>query len=212
MLVSLAVLVGCAVSVRSADPVALPACGDTRYYVLLFGGQADWRPQTAHTWATFVRTTRHPTGITLVDGFTISWLPEQLPVRPLRLRPEPGRNYGLHETLDNMCGGRPHLSLWGPWEVTPEWYRQAADYKAYLDSGAVRYRVLVRLYRQANPILWFGELVTRRVANAMADSNLLVNPHVTHDWLIPALGIERYPLTQRRLDESGPRLLPGLGR
>lgn len=221
MLVSFTVLVGCAVSSAGADPVSPPVCGESRYYILLFGGQADWRPQTAHTWATFVRATRHPSGITLIDNFTISWLPEKLPVRPFKLRPAPGRNYGLHETLDVMWGYRPTLSLWGPWEISHEWYCQAVEHKAFLDSGAVRFRTLDRgnrrddlshcvhavtktdpiLNAQASPITWYGELVTRRVANAMVDSGMIAQPHATHDWLIAALGLEPYPLTRRRYGE-----------
>lgn len=229
MLISLAVLVGYVVSTLGAGPVTPPECGDSRYYVLLFGGQADRRPNTAHTWAAFVRTTRHPNGIMVVESFTISWLPEKLPVRPLQLQPVPGRNYGLHETLDNMCAGHPHLSLWGPWEITPKWYCEAAEHKAVLDSGAVRYRVLVRgdgrddvahcvhaitktdpiLAARASPILWFGELVTRRVATAMTESGILIDPQVTHDWLIPALGIEQYPLTRRCVGKSESRFFRG---
>ncbi len=221
MLVSFAILVGCAVSSAGADPVNPPVCGESRYYVLLFGGQGDLRPQTAHTWATFVQATRHPSGITLVDSFTISWLPVEMPVRPLRLRPQPGRNYGLYETLDIMTGYRPRLSLWGPWEISREWYCQAAAHKAYLDGGAVRFRTLDQsllgdelshcvhavtntdalLHERASPITWYGELVTRRVANAMVEVGLIREPCVTHDWVLSALAIDHYPLTRRRYGE-----------
>jgi hypothetical protein len=207
-----------------ARTLVSPVVDGPKYYVLLFGGQADrWRPQTAHTWATFVRADPGPT----LSTFTISWLPCQMPVKPYKLRPQAGRNYGLHETLDLMTTGRQDLGLWGPWEIRPEWFAQAARYKAALDSGAVRYLTLDRgdrwpdvnhcvhavtrtdpgLHEQAKPITFYGELVTRRVANAMNRVGLLVDPCVTHDWLLPQLDVARYPLVRRTVDEPVLRFL-----
>ncbi|MFO0851574.1 MAG: hypothetical protein U0871_23890 [Gemmataceae bacterium] len=203
----------------SADP---PAPTADRYYLLLFGGQAvQFRPQTAHTWATFVRTAVTPAGEVVAERFTISWLPCQMPVKPLKLRPEPGRNYGLHETLDLMTTGRQELALWGPWEIRPEWYAQAVRYKGVLDSGQVKYQTLDRgdrrpdinhcvhaitmtdpvLHETSKPIAFYGELITRRLANAMDKTGLLADPCVTHDWLLDALDVARYPFKRRTLDE-----------
>ena len=49
---------------------------DTRYYVLLFGGQSGLlKPTTGHVWATYVRETGCLAGTDRVEEFTISWLP-----------------------------------------------------------------------------------------------------------------------------------------
>ena len=215
----------------SASPPA-PKC---KYYVLLFGGQAERnRPQTAHTWATFVKATPYSVGGgSIEDSFTISWLPVRMPVRPFRFRPESGRNYGLKETLDQYEGGRSDLGLWGPFEIRAEWYESAASHKRSLDSGAIGFATFDRggiyspdgvrrpeishcvhavtrswepLRRATSPVNWYGELITRRVANALADVGLLINPFATHDWLLRELGVEQYPFVRRRLGESALKL------
>ena len=209
------------------------APSEAKYYILLFGGQAEpLRPQTAHTWATFVKALPNPAGGGIIlDSFTISWLPVRLPVRPFKLRTSAGRNYGLTETLDLFDKGRSDLGLWGPFEIREEWYRSAAEHKRFLDGGTVRFATLDRgpflpfspvrhpdishcvhavtrtwepLRRATNPVIWYGELITRKVAESASEVRLLVNPCATHDWLIPALGVDRYPLVRRRLGE--PRL------
>lgn len=187
------------------------------YHVLLFGGQSRQnRPHTAHTWATFVKTTSSG-----VESFTISWLPERMPVRPLRLTPEAGRNYSLHETLDLFNTGDQELALWGPFEIKPFWYADALAHKSVLDAGGVKFQTLDRgpllprgpvrrpdlshcvhavtrtneaLRQASSPVFSYGEFITRKVATRMNDVGLLVNPEVTHDWLIPALGLDRYAL------------------
>ena len=210
-----------------------PPATDAKYYVLLFGGQADrTRPQTAHTWATFVKAIPNPAGDgAVLETFTISWLPVNLPVRPFKLRPVAGRNYSLAETLDQFEKPRSDVGLWGPFEIREDWYRSAAEHKRDLDSGTVRFATLDRgplfpfspvrhpdishcvhaltrtwepLRRATNPVIWYGELITRKVAESTRTVGLLVNPCATHDWLIPALGVDRYRLVRRSIGE--PRL------
>jgi hypothetical protein len=206
-----------------------PACGE-RYYVILFGGMAKWwRPKTAHTWATFVRSQPAPDGTTRIDSFTISWLPADLNVRPWAVRAVQGMNVPLHQTLEIMCTGQSSISLWGPYEIHRERYSRAAEYKQLLDSGAILYRVLdgaplgipanhcVRavtfgdpeLHRATTPQLWFGELITRKVAFGMLESGMLVDPSTKHDWLIPALGIDPHPLTPRNFSDPAREFVLG---
>ncbi len=209
---------------------------DCKYYVLLYGGQAERnRPQTAHTWATFVKGTPYPAGGGAVaESFTISWLPVQMPVRPFKLSPEAGRNYSLTETLGLFDTGRSDLGLWGPFEIRADWYRAAANHKRLLDGGTVRFATFDRgsrraapetrhpdishcvhaltrtwdpLGRATHPVNWYGELITRRVAEALGEVGLLVNPCATHDWVLRALGLEQYPTVRRRLGESVLKLL-----
>src|SRR5436190_8575965 len=108
-----------------AITISAPACDARtdapRCYVLLFGGQAErLQPQTAHTWATYVCVSPQAGGPARLESFTISWLPVSGKVRPRKLRPEPGRNFGLEETLDLMVTGNHKVSLWGPSEITPQ--------------------------------------------------------------------------------------------
>jgi hypothetical protein len=214
-------------TLASAEP---PPAEGVKYYILLFSGQAEsYRSRTAHTWATFVKGVPDKTGGgTILESMTISWLPEELPVRPLKLRPVAGRNYGLAETLDIFNTGRSELGLWGPYEIRAEWYAGAAEHKKILDGGAIGFATLDRgpflksarvrhpeishcvhavtrtwepLREASNPVISYGELVTRKVAESMKDVGLFVDPGTKHDWLIAPLGADRVPSVRRNLGE-----------
>jgi hypothetical protein len=210
MVLSLAILslsVGLAAGVSPA-----PADGSPRYYMILFGGQSErFRPRTAHTWATYVKAVP---GAPL-EEFTISWLPASMDVRPSRLRAEPGINVPLHRTLELMTDGNHRVSMWGPFEVRQDFYEKSCQWKAFLDREG-KYRVLTMfdlsrdihhcvdavvhadpaLRRKCEPVVWYGEAITQRVANALAATGIVSQPHVAHDWLIPALDLGKYQLTR----------------
>ena len=199
--------------VSAADPT----CG-ARHYVILFGGQGDiLRPTTAHVWATYVRVTCGPGGAACVEPLTISWLPVCGKVRPLAREPEPGRNYGLDETFEYMAGPRQRIAMWGPYEIDESRYLQAAQQKALLDAGAGAYKVndwfdrrshvdhcmhgLTRghpdVHVRCRVVRGWGEVATAQVADAMLTAGMIADPEATHDWLIPALGLDRYDLVRR---------------
>jgi len=205
-------------------PVQAPPACEGRCYLLLFGGQAErYRARTAHTWATFAKGS--PAGL---EQFTISWLPVCLPVRPLQWRPEAGRNYGLHETLDLFNTGKQEIGLWGPYEIPPCWYARAAAHKTLLDSGTVTFNTLDRgplrprapvrhpeishcvhaitrtnegLRLETQPVLGTGQFITRKLAEAMAECDLLIKPGLTHEWLLPALGVDGAPVIRRSIGD-----------
>ena len=198
--------------------VGHPPC-DARHYVLLFGGQADiLRPTTAHVWATYVRATDGPDGVTCLEQTTISWLPVTGKVRPLNRHAEPGRNYTLEETLAYMAGPRQRVALWGPYEIAGCRYAEAVRQKEALDRGAARYKVndwfdrrtdvehcmhgLTRAHPDIHPgcrvVRGWGEVATSQVADAMAEAGVIADPDATHDWLIPALGLDSYELVRRK--------------
>jgi hypothetical protein len=202
------------------EPVLDPSteAGTARYYVVLFGGESErWCPRTGHVWATYVRATPQQGGTIAIEAFSIGWLPTNLNVRPFHLRPESGRNFTLRETLDHMVTGRHDISMWGPFETAADFYWESARYKQLLDSGAMRYRVFDRpghrtdvdncvhaitganpaLESASDPILWYGTRAAGRVANAMAKVGIVAEPTVTHDWLIPALGIDHYGIDRK---------------
>jgi hypothetical protein len=186
------------------------------------------RPKTAHTWATFVKA-RHSNQSLEIETFTISWLPKDMPVKPLRIRPVPGRNYSLKETMSLFTTGKHEIGLWGPYEINEHWFREAELRKADLDSGSVEYRVLERegrsmsgrnqqpeiahcvhaisrtnhaLRAASRPVFAYGELITRRLAEKIHETGLLVNPDVRHDWLLPLLEIETKSLKRHDLDDK----------
>jgi hypothetical protein len=199
----------------------LPTQGE-RYYVTLFGGQGDlFRPRSAHTWATFVRTAVTPAGEWVVGEDTISWLPATLSVRPLALSSEPGVNLTLLQTFNFMGGDRrQRVAVWGPYEITAERYAQAIAQKALLESGAIRYHALGLLGRKAdvmhcidgvtridpvwekkdNPSRWFGEAGTAQSVRSAVRSGFILHPTVTHDWIIAAINPTAYKLTPRSLN------------
>jgi hypothetical protein len=201
-------------------PVAAdaPACAPDRYYLLLFGGQGNvLRPRTAHTWATYVRITPRPNGTIFLEQFTISWLPATLDIRPWAIRSEPGVNLDLYQTLEFMSGSWQRISLWGPFEVSEEHYRNAARHKEELEAGRFNYRVFdfcalnphvshcvhavtrtdPAFYRASPPILWFGSIGTNPVATGLIRSGIVADPHTTHDWLLPALGLDANEFIRR---------------
>ena len=206
VLFSLLLLAGSA----SADAPAAPR-PPARYYLLLFGGQGNLlRPRTAHTWATYVRAEPRPDGTVCLEQFTISWLPATLTIRPWAVRSEPGVNLDLDRTLKFMSGGWQRISLWGPYEVREEHFRSAARHRRDLEAGAYTYRVFdfcqinphvshcvhavtradPAFYRASPPILWYGSIGTAPVAYALMKSGVVTDPRTTHDWLLPALGLD----------------------
>jgi hypothetical protein len=207
-------------------PAQLPAGCEpqSRYYLILFGGQGNFlRPRTAHTWATYVRADPCPDGTVRLDPFTISWLPATLDVRPLKLHPEPGVNLTLEETFAFMANARhpwlQRIAMWGPFEIGPDRYWRAFQHKRRLESGAVTYRVLdwfdqhpdishcihavtmadPSLHRTCQPVFGIGEFGTAGVARGLVRAGVVTQPDVTHDWLIPALGLDRYDLVRHRV-------------
>jgi hypothetical protein len=202
--------------------VVTPNCSPAeRYYVTLFGGQGDFlRPRTAHTWATFVRTAATPAGEQVVSVDTISWLPATLNVRPWALRAETGVNLTLEQSLEFMAGRpRSRVAAFGPYEITADRYQQALAQKTLLESGAIKYhslglfgrrsdvmhcidgvtRIDARWEDEASPSRWYGVTGTRQAARAAARSGVILNPSVTHPWLLHRLNTDGYDLKARRL-------------
>lgn len=181
------------------------SCG-TRFYLLLFGGQAaKGKPMTAHVWATYVRVD----AAGAIEEHTISWLPATGKVRPLALRPEPGINHNLAETLLFICGPRQKLALWGPYEIDECRFRQAVRRKAALDSGAFQYKLTdgfnrrptvehclhavagahPDVYRRCKVVMRYGVGGAALVASAMRTVGMIRESCGDHDWLLDALGL-----------------------
>jgi hypothetical protein len=194
-----------------------------KYFLLMFGAQQFPKdPDYAHTFATFVRQTDCAEGRRL-EVRTISWLPLQLPPRILRLRPETGRNYELHETMRGLLALKERVSMWGPYEIEPELYELAGKQIDRLNSGAIRYKAFDAFYGNNNvtncihAVAGLTERGRLRVFTpAWGDSasyfvlnKLLpwvVDPLTTHDHLVGEMGLDAYPIAYRKPFER--HLLP----
>lgn len=198
---------------------------EPRYYFILFGGQSiPFRPRTAHTWATFVKATPAADGTAILEPVTISWLPAEGPVQPLKARAVAGTNYSLEETFAIAANNGARVSMWGPFETDATRYALAVRQANVLNSGSVRFRSLdslgrnrsvqhcvhaitfadPNLQRLAQPVIRVGEPGTSKLASRYAASGAFVGTE-THDWLIPALGLDRVGVVRREPGARVPR-------
>jgi hypothetical protein len=206
-------------------PTAAPVPAEPRYYFILFGGQSiPFKPRTAHTWATFVKATPAADGTVSLEPVTISWLPAVGPVQPWRLRSVEGKNHSLEETFAIAAGNNARVSMWGPFEIDATRYALAVQQANTLNSGSVRFRSFDSLGRNRSvqhcvhavtfadpnlqwlrqPVIRVGEPDTSKLAARYATSGAFVGTQ-THDWLIPALGLDKVGVVRREPGERIPR-------
>ena len=125
-------------------------------YMMVFGSERHPNvPAHSHTFAAFLR---------LIPGagpgpgegepLTISWLPRTRIIVPLQLRPEPGWNFELIETLNWIFEADPsdpgvttYVYAWGPFRINPILRDHAAARIAELGSGGIEYVVEDLLFR-----------------------------------------------------------------
>jgi hypothetical protein len=199
--------------------IAMRARADERYFVIVYG--ATHRPniaQLSHTFATFIKATgtgEFPAGWTL-EPYTISWLPCSLKVR-LAAMPEPGRNFGLHETIRWAQTTADDIDLWGPYEVQIELYDRALLQISVLERGQVKYKAqdsgcrssqasncihavttVASGYRVRIVTPAWGEAASYYVALRLYP--WYINPCRTYPELLSALGLDCYHLRIDDLD------------
>ncbi len=195
------------------------------YYVVVFGSQRpiNDRAKYAHSFASFVRLTwpDNCPGAPRAEAFTISWLPVAGAVQTARLLPEPGRNFGLHETIRLVQAEGERVSMWGPFQVRRELYLRALQQFAHLQSGAARYKAVDSGWpsrRVSNCIHALSDMVEEaplRIASpgwgepasylvTLLFGRWMVQPCQTHDWVIGALGLQDACLIRRDLRDGNP--------
>jgi hypothetical protein len=208
-----------ATTLLTAPTAPVPA--EPRYYFILFGGQSiPFKPRTAHTWATFVKATPAADGTVTLESQTISWLPAEGPVQPWRLRSVEGKNHSLEETFAIAANNSARVSMWGPFETDATRYALAVQQANALDSGTVRFRSFDSLGRNRSvqhcvhavtfadpnvqrlrqPVIRVGEPDTSKLAGKYAASGAFIGTE-THDWLIPALGLDKVGVVRREPGE-----------
>jgi hypothetical protein len=182
-------------------------------------------PKYSHSFATFVRVARspaHPAGC-WVEAHTISWLPETLDIRLVRLRPETGRNFDLETTLTAVEEMGDRVSLWGPYQIRKELYDRALIQIGRLQSGAVGYKAVDALYRTSNAsncIHALSDVVDERGRLRICNQGFgevasyyitrryepwLIDPEQVHPWVGDLLGLQRHAIIPRAWGDA-PRL------
>ena len=206
-----------AAEITPEEARAVVAPPGERYYLLVFGSQSvPKRAKYTHTWATAVRVTADGT----VSEHTISWMPATLDIRPLARTPETGVNLGLQFSIEEMQRHDERVSLWGPYEIGPGLFRRFLVQKEFLETGAVGYQCIDTIGRSARlgtgsdcihavtdmdpqfdrgryPLSYFGEAASEHIVKQISERPVIIEPGTDHSWLVPALGLDRYPLVRR---------------
>jgi hypothetical protein len=192
------------------------ARGEERYFSMVFGSQSSpKRLRYTHTWATFIRVVGEgddPRGYQVYQH-TISWLPSSLEVRTLAPLPEQGVNLDLYATLDAVYRNGENVTMWGPFENVPQVYERSLRIKEILDSGAARYRAISTprnllvsdcihavaavdpiFGRGHYPLIRIGKPASRFIARQMMTRSIFDQYQTNAAWLIPRLGLDRYPI------------------
>jgi len=123
-------------TLRNAGELTPPVLGGKSYFALFGGYEAPnpARPEelSTHTFAVF-SSLEDP-----ADTFTISWLPVRLGKSPGNIIKrsgvsEYGKNFSFEHTLVLSRLPTRKLLRWGPYRITPEFYRKAHYQYAYLE-------------------------------------------------------------------------------
>ncbi len=199
----------------------MPAPPGERYFVLVFGSQSTPKqPKYSHTWATVVKVTGCDTGAPAVEEQTISWMPASLDIQPLSRHVEPGTNLPLHFTIEEMMRHDERVSVWGPYEVGPGFYHRFQVQKGFMGSGRVGYQCIdsvgeaartgcgcdcihaitdmdPQYARNRYPLSYFGEAASRHVVHELHIRPVVICPENDHGWLLPLLGLDKYPIVRR---------------
>jgi hypothetical protein len=203
-----------------------PVLGE-RYYMTLFGTQSiPFQIRYTHTWATYVRTVVTPAGEFPAAINTVSWMPASLRIRPLALRPDPGVNLNLAETFAWVRSFNGAVSSWGPYEINAELYGRLVARKEQLDTGEIQYRAIGALSRRSEisncgqsfarsspqvgrrlqPTPNPGENGTSILALRYERLGAFIGGPVTHDWILCAIGADKFQFVRRRPGELVPFL------
>jgi hypothetical protein len=203
------------------------------YYILIFGSQLPVQvPRYTHTWATVVKTTELPASPPQVtEVHTISWMPATLDIRPYRCWVEKGTNLDLCTTIKEALRHRERVSLWGPYETWQGLYRRFETQRAFLDAGMIGYQCTdgfgeaARVANGCNcfhaltdmdpefdrsqyPLLFYGDAAAKNIVRQLFTRPILIHAPQTHDWLIPALGLDCNKIVRRHYDGPAKEFSP----
>lgn len=192
------------------------AHGAEFYYMLVFGYENDPKQfRYSHSFATFVKATGEgtdPAGYALTVH-TISWVPRNLDVRIVRLKPEPGLNLDLDRTMQLAAHEHASVTMWGPYRITPEIYAKSVEQYHRLNRGEQLYRAVdgplnprvsdcIHAVGAIDPVLGRRRYALDKVgkpASAYIAKQFIRRSHfdqsqIDNGWLIPRLGLTQYPV------------------
>jgi hypothetical protein len=192
------------------------ANGEEYYYAMIFGSQSSPKLlRYTHTWATFFRAVGEGPDLRnySVQANTISWLPRSLDVRVWRLKPEPGVNLDLYQTLSYVYSNGESVTMWGPFVVTKQLYDRSLAVVQIAASGAAQYRAISTATdmlvadcihavaatdpvfgRQHYPLVRIGKPASRYIARQIMVRSPFDQYRYDNSWLIPRVGLNRYPI------------------
>jgi hypothetical protein len=197
--------------------VCAPAQASDRYYMIVFGSETNvLEPQTAHTFASFIKTT--DAAPQKPEVHTISWLPASLEVVVWRRFPEPGKNFDLKTTLKWAKDAGAQVVYWGPYEIKKELYDMALKQEEKLQGGKIAYKALdLRFRPQASNCihavadidtkdgrLYNGATFGAEASNQVTEhlKSWIVNPGQEDAKVFNQLGIDDLGITFRSMNDS----------
>jgi hypothetical protein len=201
------------------------ARADDAYYMMIFAYQGKANlPRLAHSFATFVKVPQKDSGepdTARLESHTISWLPATLTVRPLRLRPETGKNLDLPETLKLAVSQDADVTAWGPYRIRKELYDRAVAQIDRLKGGQIAYKAIdgIRWPGMATncfhaisdvldgPLLDTGTAYGNPASEMVRDhlSRWIIDPKTNHRFLITSLGLDKHTIAYPEIDKAAVR-------
>jgi hypothetical protein len=208
--------------ISARDAAAITAPPGERYFLLIFGSQSTPKqPKYTHSWACVAKVTGcGGPGAPTVDEHTISWMPASLDIQPLSFCVEPGVNLALHFTIEEMLRHDQRVSVWGPYEVSPGFFYRFNVQKGFMESGRIGYQCIdsvgeagrtghgcdcihaitdmdPQFDRNEYPLTYFGESASRNIVRQVQTRPIIICPDADHSWLLPLLGLDKYPIKRR---------------
>ena len=215
-----------------AGALEYPAPPNERYYVLVFGSQQLplLRPAKTHTWMVVVKATCvEGCAEPQLDVQQISWLPATLEINPLRFKVEPPVNLGLARDDPVGAGDRPEDRDVGAVRGAAAGVPPVPDPEGVPGderpgrlpvhrhgrrgrpggNGCDCIHAITDLDPQFDraryPLVFYGQPASRRLVHEAARRQAFIDPWTTHDWLIPKLGLDQYPIDRREQPYKGIR-------
>jgi hypothetical protein len=183
---------------------------------LIFGSQSHPKQlRYTHTWATFVKVVGEGPDLSqyAIEYHTISWYPASFNVRVLAPFPEPGVNLDLYQTIDAVTRNNESITMWGPFVMEREIYERSLRVAQILDSGEAQYRAISTARnllisdcihavaaidpvfgRSHYPLIRIGKPASRYIARQVVTRSVFDQYAYDNSWLIPRLGLDRYPI------------------
>lgn len=198
-----------------------------RYYLLIFSSENTLKqPRFTHTWATAVHVRNlGPNQPPILEQHTISWMPATLDIKPLRTTIEPGINLNLNDSITRVAlANGERIEMWGPYECRPRLYTRFLVQKQFMESGQMGYQCVDDIGEAARtghgcncihaitdmdpahgrrqyPLTRYGFAAGREIVRRLNELDAFIEPARTHDFLIPALGLQSYPILRGNNNE-----------